>query len=65
MDGQFSCFFLAYCLMYLLLIGKYVGNRPVKLRKAADDAIRPVEIGHKKAVKLDQDLKKKNKNRPY
>ncbi|TFK75860.1 RNA-binding domain-containing protein [Pluteus cervinus] len=43
--------------------GKYVGNRPVKLKKADDVAIRPVEIGHRKAKKLEQD-RKKNKHRP-
>ncbi|KAF9457002.1 hypothetical protein BDZ94DRAFT_1274253 [Collybia nuda] len=44
--------------------GKYVGNRPVKLKKADDAAIRPVEIGHRKAKKLEQDLKK-NRHKPY
>ncbi|KAG6837435.1 hypothetical protein H0H93_009529 [Arthromyces matolae] len=44
--------------------GKYVGNRPVKLKKADDGAIRPVEIGHRKAKKLEQDLKK-NRHKPY
>lgn len=44
--------------------GKYVGNRPVKLKKADDTAIRPVEIGHRKAKKLEQDLKK-NRRKPY
>lgn len=41
-----------------------MGNRPVKLKKADDAAIRPVEIGHRKAKKLEQDLKK-NKHKPY
>lgn len=45
-------------------LGKYVGNRPVKLKKADDTAIRPVEIGHRKAKKLEQDLKK-NRHKPY
>jgi hypothetical protein len=45
-------------------VGKYVGNRPVKLKKADDTAIRPVEIGHRKAKKLEQDLKK-NRHKPY
>lgn len=45
------------------LLGKYVGNRPVKLKKA-DDMIRPVEIGHRKAKQLEKDLKK-NRNKPY
>ncbi|KAG6917899.1 hypothetical protein DXG01_000508 [Tephrocybe rancida] len=44
--------------------GKYVGNRPIKLKKADDGAIRPVEIGHRKAKKLEQDLKK-NRHKPY
>ncbi|KAF5390671.1 hypothetical protein D9757_002747 [Collybiopsis confluens] len=44
--------------------GKYVGNRPVKLRKADDTAIRPVEIGHRKARQLEKDLKK-NRHKPY
>jgi len=44
--------------------GKYVGNRPVKLKKADDSAIRPVEIGHRKAKKLEADLKK-NRHAPY
>jgi hypothetical protein len=44
--------------------GKYVGNRPVKLKKADDSAIRPVEIGHRKAKKLEADLKK-NRHKPY
>jgi len=47
-----------------MLLGKYVGNRPVKLKKADDTAIRPVEIGHRKAKKLEQDLKK-NRHKPY
>ncbi|KAF7301714.1 Rna-binding protein [Mycena indigotica] len=44
--------------------GKYVGNRPVKLKKA-DDLIRPVEIGQRKARELDKNLKKNNRHRPY
>ncbi|KAK0453771.1 RNA-binding domain-containing protein [Armillaria solidipes] len=44
--------------------GKYVGNRPVKLKKADDTAIRPVEIGHRKAKQLERDLKK-NRHKPY
>jgi hypothetical protein len=47
-----------------LLSGKYVGNRPVKLKKADDNAIRPVEIGHRKAKQLEKDLKK-NRRKPY
>lgn len=44
--------------------GKYVGNRPVKLKKADQNAIRPVEIGHRKAKQLDKELKK-NRSKPY
>ncbi|KAI6164905.1 RNA-binding domain-containing protein [Pisolithus thermaeus] len=44
--------------------GKYVGNRPVKLKKADDTAIRPVEIGHRKAKQLERELKK-NRRKPY
>ena len=44
-------------------IGKYVGNRPIKLRKA-DTNVRPVEIGHKKAKQLEKELKK-NRHKPY
>ena len=47
-----------------LFLGKYVGNRPVKLKKADDNAIRPVEIGHRKAKQLEKDLKK-NRRKPY
>ena len=47
-----------------LYLGKYVGNRPVKLKKADDNAIRPVEIGHRKAKQLEKDLKK-NRRKPY
>ncbi|KAH8830502.1 hypothetical protein DL96DRAFT_1668326 [Flagelloscypha sp. PMI_526] len=43
--------------------GKYVGNRPVKLKRA-DETVRPVEIGHRKAKNLEKDLKK-NRHRPY
>lgn len=45
-------------------LGKYVGNRPVKLKKADDTAIRPVEIGHRKAKQLEKELKK-NRRKPY
>jgi hypothetical protein len=45
-------------------LGKYVGNRPVKLKKADTTAIRPVEIGHRKAKQLEQELKK-NRRKPY
>jgi RNA recognition motif-containing protein len=44
--------------------GKYVGNRPIRLKKADSTAIRPVEIGHKKAKMLENDLKKHRK-KPY
>lgn len=44
--------------------GKYVGNRPIKLKKADDSAIRPVEIGHRKAKQLEKNLKK-NRRTPY
>lgn len=44
--------------------GKYVGNRPIKLKKAEQAAVRPVEIGHRKARKLESDLKK-NRKKPY
>ncbi|KAI0723296.1 RNA-binding domain-containing protein [Earliella scabrosa] len=43
--------------------GKYVGNRPIKLKKA-DNAINPVEIGHRKAKQLEKELKK-NRHKPY
>jgi len=44
--------------------GKYVGNRPVKLKKADSTAIRPVEIGHRKAKQLETELKN-NRKKPY
>ncbi|KAF9519118.1 hypothetical protein BS47DRAFT_1337685 [Hydnum rufescens UP504] len=44
--------------------GKYVGNRPVKLRKA-DSTIRPVEIGHRKAKQLEKERKGKGRPKPY
>ncbi|KAF8639653.1 hypothetical protein AX17_000918 [Amanita inopinata Kibby_2008] len=44
--------------------GKYVGNRPVKLKKADTAAIRPVEIGPRKAKMLEQELKK-SRRKPY
>ncbi|KAF8341540.1 uncharacterized protein EI90DRAFT_3034280 [Cantharellus anzutake] len=44
--------------------GKYVGNRPVKLRKA-DASIKPVEIGHRKAKQLEKDRKGKGRHHPY
>ncbi|KAI3613969.1 rna-binding protein [Moniliophthora roreri] len=43
---------------------KYVGNRPVKLKKADQTAIRPIEIGHRKAKQLERELKR-NRRKPY
>lgn len=43
--------------------GKYVGNRPIKLKKA-DNFVNPVEIGHRKAKQLEKELKK-NRHKPY
>ena len=48
----------------LLFTGKYVGNRPVKLKKADTTAIRPVEIGHRKAKQLEKE-RKNNRHKPY
>ena len=62
MDGAFLGLF--YILLYWYLAGKYVGNRPIKLKKADSTAIRPVEIGHRKAKQLEMELKKNRKN-PY
>ena len=45
--------------------GKYVGNRPVKLKKADTSAVRPVEIGHRKAKQLDLERKKNSRKKPY
>lgn len=45
------------------LLGKYVGNRPVKLKRA-DATIRPVEIGHRKARQLEKE-RKNTRNKPY
>lgn len=67
MDGKYFCFLFIFFWSTNNIIhdvGKYVGNRPVKLKKADDSAIRPVEIGHRKAKKLEADLKK-NRHRPY
>ena len=44
-------------------VGKYVGNRPIKLKKA-DNSVNPVEIGHRKAKQLEKELKK-NRHKPY
>ncbi|KAG2056379.1 hypothetical protein BDR06DRAFT_880300 [Suillus hirtellus] len=63
MDGEkHPCLITEISLSYIS--GKYVGNRPVKLKKADDTAIRPVEIGHRKARQLEKDLKK-NRGKPY
>ncbi|KAI1795223.1 RNA-binding domain-containing protein [Ganoderma leucocontextum] len=43
--------------------GKYVGNRPIKLKKA-DTTVNPVEIGHRKAKQLEKELKK-SRHKPY
>ncbi|EKM59976.1 uncharacterized protein PHACADRAFT_250802 [Phanerochaete carnosa HHB-10118-sp] len=43
--------------------GKYVGNRPIKLKKA-DNSLNPVEIGHRKAKQLEKELKK-SRHKPY
>jgi len=43
--------------------GKYVGNRPVKLKRA-DTAVRAVEIGHRKAKQLEKD-RKNTRGKPY
>lgn len=65
MDGAVTSCCFVYVFDHLCCCpGKYVGNRPVKLKKADDAAIRPVEIGHRKAKKLEQDLKK-NRHKPY
>lgn len=45
--------------------GKYVGNRPVKLKKADTNAIRPVEIGHRKARQLEMERKNNKRSKPY
>jgi hypothetical protein len=64
MDGEVNN--ISICQRFLCIgsIGKYVGNRPVKLKKADDTAIRPVEIGHRKAKQLENELKK-NRKKPY
>ena len=56
-----SCVFLNGPL--ISSIGKYVGNRPIKLKKA-DNGVNPVEIGHRKARQLEKELKK-NRHKPY
>jgi RNA recognition motif-containing protein len=64
MDGEFSRSSLFESHPFNESIGKYVGNRPIKLKKADDTAIRPVEIGHRKAKQLERDLKQ-NRRKPY
>jgi len=64
MVRELLCVLLVKINHFYWSIGKYVGNRPVKLKKADDSAIRPVEIGHRKAKKLEADLKK-NRHKPY
>lgn len=44
--------------------GKYVGNRPIRLKKADNANTRPVEIGHRKARQLEQSRKDK-RHKPY
>lgn len=45
--------------------GKYVGNRPIRLKRAGE-AVKPVEIGHRRAKALEKDLKKsKYRQYPY
>ena len=45
-------------MLMLVFLGKYVGNRPVKLKKA-DNNINPVEIGHRKAKQLEKERARK------
>ena len=65
MDGKFLWlnFYRVTWIDFYWTTGKYVGNRPIKLKKA-DNNIRPVEIGHKKAKQLEKELKK-NRHKPY
>jgi len=44
--------------------GKYVGNRPIRLKKADNANTRPVEIGHRKARQLEQ-ARKDKRHKPY
>ena len=62
MDGK-TTKLAGHILMLTSFPGKYVGNRPVKLKKA-DNPINPVEIGHRKARQLEKELKK-NRKKPY
>ena len=64
MDGVYYILLVAFCALHnRFTIGKYVGNRPIKLKKA-DNAVNPVEIGHRKAKQLEKELKK-NRHKPY
>lgn len=45
-------------------LGKYVGNRPIRLKKADNANTRPVEIGHRKARQLEQ-ARKDKRHKPY
>lgn len=63
MDGTFGHLIYSCTFLTCLYVGKYVGNRPVKLKKA-DNSVNPVEIGHRKAKMLEKELKK-NRHKPY
>lgn len=63
MDGKISSISTPSIRTHLSFLGKYVGNRPVKLKRA-DNNIRPVDIGHRKAKQLEKELKK-NRHKPY
>lgn len=45
------------------LVGKYVGNRPIRLKKA-ENSIHSVEIGHNKAKQLAKNRGDK-RQKPY
>ncbi len=64
MDGEcFTVLVGSRALYNQFVTGKYVGNRPIRLKKA-DNAVNPVEIGHRKAKQLEKELKK-NRHKPY
>lgn len=63
MDGMYYPLVPRLRLTDSLPSGKYVGNRPIKLKKA-DNGVNPVEIGHRKARTLEKELKK-NRHKPY
>lgn len=44
--------------------GKYVGNRPIRLKKA-DSNVRAVELGKHKQRNLQKEIKQKNRVKPY